>query len=77
MEDACWDLEARAPDLAQDMRLPADFVCQILEVKLECPERANSVWRAKPDTKIGNFVLSGDWFTKESGEWFCPKLVRE
>jgi hypothetical protein len=46
-------------------------------VKLEWPGEANSGWGAKLDTKIGNFVLAGEWFIKQSEGWFSPKLVRE
>jgi hypothetical protein len=63
--------------VAEDVRLLADLVAEVFEMKLERPWSADPGWSKEFDAHIGDLVSSGNWFTEERERRPSAALVRK
>jgi hypothetical protein len=77
VENAGRDLQARASEVAEDVRLLADLVAEVFEMKLERPWSADPGWSKEFDAQIGDLVSAGNWFAEERERRPSAALVRK
>ena len=77
MENAGGDLQARVSEVAEDVRLLADLVAKVFEIKLERPWSDDPGRSKEFDAQIGDLVSAGNLFAKERERRPSAALVRK